>query len=225
MAQNRPQMCALFIETMKKTMGVEYLSELIKKSELTRLVAIALSNESWEIAGMIIRNVEKPRLVLKFGGMSEFLVQNAQFCVLMLETQVVDAHILLVEAAKRHAHSTTRALLEHMETTGSHASDPTSLIDLYQLVLGASVEMGDQSLYGLIYAKLTKYLDVSRRANAGRKEAKSVLGALTVERIVESIGKVRQMAIEDKVERKEKKLEELARTKGFDLEHYLACEH
>lgn len=55
----RANMCAFFIEFMKKTMRVERLNHVIKKSgDLTRLVALALSNQSWDIASMFVTFID-----------------------------------------------------------------------------------------------------------------------------------------------------------------------
>lgn len=48
----RTNMCAFFIEHMKSSMRVDCLNAAVKTaSDLTRLVALALSNQKWDIAG------------------------------------------------------------------------------------------------------------------------------------------------------------------------------
>lgn len=153
--------------------------------------------------------VEKPKSVLKFTRMSEYIVKNAPFCLLVMNVGAVEPHTLLIEATRRHAHATTRLLLEYLETTlasttnngggggGSTSSDddtadPTMfMVDLYRLVLSASIDMGDQAMYAYIYTKLNALLDASKRA-ATLKATRSVLNALTVERIVQSMANIRR---------------------------------
>lgn len=48
----RANMCAFFVEFMKTGMRADRLDHVLKKrGDLTRLVALALSNQSWDIAG------------------------------------------------------------------------------------------------------------------------------------------------------------------------------
>ena len=153
--------------------------------------------------------------------MSEYIVQNAAFSLLAMKLGAVEPHTLLVEAARRHAHSTTRLLLEFLETalsspeaaeflcssSSASSTDPAMLIiDLYRLVLSVSIEVGDKTMYAYIYSKLNSFLDANRRPAVANSSSttvatRSVLSTLTVERIVESMAKIRRTSGANDVKR------------------------
>lgn len=135
-----------------------YLNSFIKENELVKLLVLALSKNSYDIAVLILSNVEKPKLILNFKNLSESFIYQQDFCLYLVKNKIVEPKQILKESTNRHAIKTTTTLINYLEKSPYYNLNKPLLLDIYKSVLLNSISIGDINIFRLALAKLMVHL-------------------------------------------------------------------
>lgn len=134
-----------------------YLNSVISSNELTKLICIALSNRNFDIARLILSNVNNPKEIFYFQKLSESFIYNEHFCFFLIKNQIIEASILLKEAISRHATETTYYIIDQLECVNSKEYS----CNLYRTLLKTAMFIGDINIFKMFLNKMNK-LDLLR---------------------------------------------------------------
>jgi hypothetical protein len=130
-----------------------YLNTMLSNSELIKLLVLALSNRSYDIAMLLLSNVYNPQEILNFNNLSESFIYNSSFCLQLLKGRIIDARMLLKESINRHSSCTTRVVLDYLYEKYAEVK-PELLHDIYRLVIRESILIGDANIFRMIMSRL-----------------------------------------------------------------------
>jgi len=199
-----------------------YLNSLLSNSELTKLLMISLSNRNYELAILILSNVQNPKQILYFQHFSESFIYNEKFCLYLLKNKIVDIKVLLKEATTRHATSTTYYLVNYLEQLNEKQLSQTSLFNVFKCVITNSILIGDVNIFKMLMCKLEKHLNT-------KMELHMIFPNLSVKNLLQNnyqkiLDRLKSSNLNDMNKIDIEMTKKMAKTKGLDTNSYFQTE-
>lgn len=161
-----------------KTSKTVYLNSILSNGELVKLLMISLSNRNYELAQLLLSNVQNAKQILNFQHFSESFIYNEKFCLYLLKNKIVDIKLLLKEATTRHATSTTYYLINYLEQLNEKQLSKTSLFNIFKCGLTSSILIGDMNIFNMLLTKVCKHL------NSDEQNLNSIFPDLTIKNVL-----------------------------------------
>jgi hypothetical protein len=163
-----------------------YLNSMISDEELSNLLVLALSNKNYDIAMLILANVNNAKKILNFHTLSESFIYNKEFCLYLIRNRVVEPHVMLKEATNRHSAEVTSLIIDYLEHEDKeYRKKSNDLFNLYKIILNNSIAIGDLNIFRLAIKKLNKLLD---RFQIDQEKFNKLFNDLTIENILSENG-------------------------------------
>ena len=143
----------LSVSTSSNTARTVYLNSTLSNEELIRLLCVALSDRSFDIAMLILDNVFNPKRILCFQSMSESFIYQPQFCHKLTLKGIVHTSVLIKEAISRHATETTYYLIDQLELS----NESSDFRRLCKNLLATAVLVGDVNIFKMLLLKISQH--------------------------------------------------------------------